>query len=159
MNGEMNGLCNRCGVKISGIDKRETKNHCGFCSSKLGLSPEIDYGNSNIVTDPTNSTSFIIIGLGIVIITILIFGVTGSFDSHFKGVIRDEKVSDNILAGKITPEFCEKLKILDKKYLGNGYAGDSRRAIDSALIECEYVSLFGELELIKEPTNFGGGRR
>lgn len=144
--------CNRCGVTISGKDKRETENHCGFCSSKLGLIPKIDYGNMNVITDPSNATHFIFIGIVVFIGGLVLFSVTGSFDSYFGGINADQKIADTISQQELTPEFCEGLESLRKSIQYNNYSDESIKMIDAKLLECQFNEAFPDLELRKEPT-------
>ena len=103
-------LCKRCGVEFTGKYNCETKEHCHFCSRKLGLK-NMEYGNGNIITDPTNSVQFIGIGIGLVIVTILILGFADGFDSYFEGKSNDKKIASIIKHQDLTNEFCSSLKV------------------------------------------------
>lgn len=140
-------LCDRCGVEIKGNDKRETENHCGFCSGKLGLKPKMEYGQMNVITDPQNSTHFIIIGILIVIGSIILFSATGQLDSYFEGKDTDKKIADTIKNQELTDDFCENLKTLRSDIRSNVYSEDSIKMIDAKLLECQFNKIFPDLEL------------
>lgn len=141
--------CNRCGVTISGRDKRETENHCGFCSEKLGLK-SMEYGNMNVVTDPGNATHFIFIGIAFIIAVMIAFSVSGSFDSYFEGTNTDKKIADSIKHQELTPEFCDGLEVLRDRIDTNVYSYDSIKMIDAKLLECDFKHTFPEIELKQE---------
>jgi len=143
-------VCNRCGVTFNGTDKRETENHCGFCSTKLGLrSMNYDH-NMNVITDPTNASVFIFIGLMLVVVVIVAFNSGDSFDSYYEGKDTDKKIADTIKHQVITDEFCSGLSELSISLKYNQYGSDSRKMIDAKLLECEFNEIFPDIELRKE---------
>ena len=142
--------CKRCGVELKGNDKRETDDHCGFCSVKLGLKSEIKYdGNMNIVTDPRNAASFIWVGLVIIIGGIVIFSSSGQLDSYFEGRTTDEKIADTVKNIELTDEYCNKLEDLRYSIRGNAYSQDSIKMIDAKLLQCKFNEIFPSVELTK----------
>jgi len=144
----MSDLCDRCGVRINRNDKRSSEKHCGFCSHKLGINPDLRFhGNMNIVTDPTNASQFIIIGIAIIILSIVLFSATDSFDSFFKGAKTDKEIARTVKQIHVDEKNCQKLQTLKDDIKYNKYSIDSERMIDAKLLQCDFNKSFPELEL------------
>ena len=141
--------CNRCGVELKGNDKRETSQHCGKKKKKLGLKPDNEYCKMNVITDPTNATGFIIIGILIIIGGVITFASTGQLELYYEGRNTDEKITDTVKNIDLTDENCEKLKDLRYSIRGNSYSHDSVKMIDAKLLECEFKEVFPNVELKK----------
>lgn len=150
-----NTLCKRCGVGFHGDDTRETVDHCGFCSAKLGLISEeqrqkMYRSTMSIITNPENAINFSIVAVIVVIASLLLLNLAGAFDSEATKL--DTKIATAISEQTISPQFCESLRELDDDLKTNGFAGDSRMSIDAKLLQCDFEKVFPNIRLPNEST-------